>query len=109
MSQIKPILRSRRERRLSHMRKGEARLRSGLLTIGMLLSLFTAALIFASALLYADLTKDLPSVEVLPRLLNPPDGLLLQPTRVYDRTGEHLLVTFGWLPARNPSVAPQES
>ena len=27
-------------------------------------------------------------------LLNPPDGLLLQPTRVYDRSGKHLLLTF---------------
>lgn len=95
MSQIKPILRSRRERRLSRLRKDEARLRGSLLTIGMLLSLLTAALILASALVYADLTTDLPSVEELPRLLNPPDGLLLQPTRVYDRSGQHVLATFG--------------
>ena len=27
-------------------------------------------------------------------MLNPPDGLLLQPTRIYDRSGQHILKTF---------------
>jgi membrane peptidoglycan carboxypeptidase len=37
---------------------------------------------------------DLPSIDLLPQLLNPPDGLLLQPTRIYDRTGKTILFTF---------------
>ena len=44
---------------------------------------------------FADLTQDLPSIEQLPVLLNPIDGQLLQPTSVYDRTGQHVLLTFG--------------
>jgi membrane carboxypeptidase/penicillin-binding protein len=60
----------------------------------MVVSLLLAALILIAAFAYADITRDLPSVEILPRLLNPPDGLLLQPTRVYDRTGLQLLFTF---------------
>jgi membrane peptidoglycan carboxypeptidase len=60
----------------------------------MLISLVGAGLVLAAALAYASLTRDLPSIETLPRLLNSPDGLLLQPTRVYDRTGENLLLTF---------------
>ena len=46
------------------------------------------------AFAYADVTRELPSIEILPRLLNPPDGLLLQPTRIYDRSGLQLLFTF---------------
>ncbi len=82
----------------------------------MLLSLLTAVLIIASAFAYVDLTRDLPSAEILPILLNPPDGLLLQPTRIYDRTGEHVLFTFApndsqrrYLPlsAANPQHLPK--
>ena len=89
-----PILRARRERRLARQRTSESRTRNTLLTVGMLLSLLTAVLIIVSAFAYVDLTRDLPSTEILPILLNPPDGLLLQPTRIYDRTGENILFTF---------------
>ena len=89
-----PILRARRERRLARQRASESRTRSTLLSLGMILSLLTAALIIVSAFAYVDLTRGLPSTDILPILLNPPDGLLLQPTRVYDRTGEHILFTF---------------
>lgn len=95
-----PILRSRRERRLSRQNKRSARTRGALLSAGMVLSLALAALILAAALAYADITRGLPSVEVLPHLLNPPDGLLLQPTRIYDRSGNQLLYTFA--PTESP-------
>jgi membrane peptidoglycan carboxypeptidase len=61
---------------------------------GILISLLGAFLILLAALAYADLTRGLPNVDLLPILLNPPDGLLLQPTRVYDRSGKHLMLTF---------------
>jgi membrane peptidoglycan carboxypeptidase len=89
-----PILRARRERRLSRQRTREARARTSLLSAGMILSLLIAAFIVTTAFAYGSLTRDLPSVEILPRLLSPPDGLLLQPTRIYDRTGQNLLFTF---------------
>jgi membrane peptidoglycan carboxypeptidase len=60
----------------------------------MILSLLSAALIVATAFAYVNLTRDLPAAGMLPILLNPPDGLLLQPTRIYDRTGEQVLFTF---------------
>lgn len=94
MQELRPLLRSRRERRLTKIRNAEGRSRSVILSVGMILSLVLAALIVVTALAYADLTRDLPSLELLPRLLNPPNGLLLQPTRIYDRTGEHLLASF---------------
>ena len=67
----------------------------------MILSLLIAASIVASAFTYVSLTRDLPSTDILPHLLNPPDGLLLQPTRLYDRTGQYVLLTFA------PNDAPR--
>lgn len=89
-----PILRARRDRRIAKQRAGEARTRNALLSVGMILSLVIAASIVASAFTYVSLTRDLPSTDILPHLLNPPDGLLLQPTRIYDRTGQYVLFTF---------------
>ncbi|WKZ36733.1 MAG: transglycosylase domain-containing protein [Anaerolineales bacterium] len=89
-----PILRARRERRLDKQKRGEDRARGAVLSGGIVLSIILAAAILLGAFAYADVTRDLPSIEILPRLLNPPDGLLLQPTRIYDRTGTQLLATF---------------
>ncbi|HEU0291600.1 MAG TPA: transglycosylase domain-containing protein [Anaerolineales bacterium] len=89
-----PILRARRERRLARQRADEARKRNVFLSAGMILSLLMAALIITTAFAYVDLTRDLPSIDTLPALLSPPDGLLLQPTRIYDRTGQQELYTF---------------
>jgi len=89
-----PILRTRRDRRLNQQNKKSARMRGVILSGGIVISLLLAVMIFVVAFAYADITRDLPSTEILPRLLNPPDGLLLQPTRIYDRTGLQLLATF---------------
>ncbi len=43
---------------------------------------------------YANLTEDLPSIETLPGMVEPPGGLFLQPTRFYDRSGQHLIFTL---------------
>jgi membrane peptidoglycan carboxypeptidase len=88
------ILRARRERRLAKQRANQYRMRNVFLSAGMILSLLAAVLILTTAFAYVSLTRDLPSIEILPHLLNPPDGLLLQPTRIYDRTGQKLLFTF---------------
>lgn len=96
-----PILRSRRDRRLEKQRASSSRMRGVLLSAGMLISLILGLLIILGAFAYADITRDLPSVEILPRLFNPPDGLLLEPTRIYDRTGLQLLYTF------SPTDAPR--
>src|SRR5581483_8014808 len=88
------IVRRRRARRAEQRHTRETRSRMGGVGFGIILSLLIAIIILLAALAYADLTRDLPNVDLLPSLLNPPDGLLLQPTRVYDRTGQHLLLTF---------------
>lgn len=89
-----PILRARRERRLGNQKWNENRARGTILSLGLILSLIGGLIIILGAFTYADVTSSLPSTEILPRLLNPPDGLLLQPTRIYDRTGLQLLATF---------------
>lgn len=116
MSSTIPILRARRERRLARQRLREARKGTTFLAVGTMLSLVAATVIVVSAFAYVNLTRDLPSTAVLPILLNPPDGLLLQPTRIYDRTGKNLLFTFAtnnaqrrYLPlsATNPQHLPR--
>jgi membrane carboxypeptidase/penicillin-binding protein len=96
-----PILRARRERRLDKQKRADNRARGAILSGGILLSILLGAAILLGAFAYADVTRGLPSTEILPRLLNPPDGLLLQPTRIYDRTGTQLLATFA------PDAAPR--
>ena len=111
-----PILRARRERRLNQQNKNSNRQRGFVLSIGIIISLLLGLVIILGAFAYADITQDLPSTEILPRLFNPPDGLLLQPTRIYDRTGLQLLATFSpnnsprrYIPVneQNPQHIPQ--
>ncbi|MFN8427317.1 MAG: transglycosylase domain-containing protein [Anaerolineales bacterium] len=89
-----PILRARRERRLAKQHASDSRKRSLFVSAGMIISLLIAALIIVTAFAYVNLTRDLPSPQILPILLNPPNGLLLQPTKIYDRTRQHILFTF---------------
>ena len=100
MSALHSILKRRRDRREAAHRSVERRTRRFSLGCGFVLSILLASLIFGTALFYANLTHNLPSVEILSGLLNPPDGLLLQPTRIYDRTGQHILKTFA--PSESP-------
>lgn len=57
---------------------------------GLFLALILAILLLGSGLGWLSLTSDLPSIEILPILLDPQNGLLLQPTRLYDRHGRLL-------------------
>lgn len=100
MPSILPVLRSRRERRLEKQKRNETHTRGAILSGGIILSLVLGVFIILGAFAYADVTRDLPSTEILPILLSPPDGLLLQPTRVYDRTATQLLATFA--PSESP-------
>lgn len=63
-------------------------------------SLALALTFILAALLYSQITQDIPSVEGLPALLEPPNGLLLKPTRLYDRSGQHVILEL-----QNPVAA----
>ena len=111
-----PIIRARRVRRESSRRQAGARLRRLGVGCGALASIFLALFFLGIAFSWRSLTRDLPSPDSLPVLLSPPNGILLQPTRIYDRNGEHLLKIFApqegvrhYLPLnpRNPHHLPQ--
>ncbi len=56
--------------------------------------------LFALGLLYANLVSGLPSLRQLPGMFDPLKGALMQPTRLYDRSGQHLLLSL-----ENPGVS----
>lgn len=89
-----PILQRRRERRLARARSSGQRLTRASLGCGLLLAALLGLGIITFALGYADLTADLPAVEMLPALLDAPDGLVYQPTRLYDRSGQQVLAVL---------------
>lgn len=69
------------------------------LSFGTLISILAVIAALGAAYVYASITAGLPSIERLPALLEPPNGLLSHPTRIYDRTGEHLLAELAPLNA----------
>lgn len=94
------ITQVRQHRRSQAARNPAARL--GLGCAGVLSLLLALAGIFA-ALAYSNMTQNLPSVEGMPALLDPPNGLLLQPTRLYDRQGKQVLLEL-----QNPASAGRQ-
>jgi membrane peptidoglycan carboxypeptidase len=90
----------RRKARQEHRRRS-FRQRAGHagLGCGAVLGMTLAVLAMGLGAAYASLTANLPSLETLPLLLDRQDGLLLQPTRLYDRTGTQVLRTL-----ENPGV-----
>jgi len=88
------ILRNRRKR----LNNADARLQRGsrntLAGCGFTLSILLVFGIFSLVLSYQSLIKDLPALNEIENLLNPRNGALLQPTRIYDRSGEKLVYFF---------------
>ena len=52
---------------------------------------------------YLLLSQEIPPAAILPDLLSPPAGILLEPTRIYDRSGNHILLTLS-----NPGIDHRE-
>lgn len=100
MPEVPDILRTRHRREMPARRSPWGKLGLG---CAILLSLLVSLAGLILGFLYIDLTQDLPSLDALPSLLEPPDGLLLQPTRIYDRSGEHPLFSF-----ENPAAQGRE-
>ncbi len=89
-----PILRRRRERRIAQRQQKNARFSGGLVGMGLVFFAILGLSALGLVLAYASLTADLPSLETIPALLEPPTGSLLQPTRIYDRSGAQLLAVL---------------
>jgi len=80
--------------KMRHRREGSLNRRMGIgAGFGCSLALSLAVVISAASivLVYIGLTSDLPAIESLPALLEPPDGLLLQPTLFYDQSREWVI------------------
>jgi membrane peptidoglycan carboxypeptidase len=88
------ILQARRIRQ-AHRRRTFSRrvLRLGM-GITLVVALSVVLLSLGLALGYAVLTADLPSIETLSAMLAPNTGRLIQPTRLYDRSGTQVLAAL---------------
>lgn len=88
------LVKSRRARLEKRKKTGpQLALQFGAILLGIL-SVAAAILALAALPFYFYLTAFLPPVERLEELLDPIAGELLQPTRLYDRTGETLILTL---------------
>jgi membrane peptidoglycan carboxypeptidase len=94
------LIQKRERRRQKQRRNPMARTGLGL-SVLLSLSLFGAVIWLSTA--YTALVRDLPSIEYIPALLEPPGGMLLHPTRLYDRSGSHLISAL-----ENPAAEGRE-
>jgi len=95
-----PLLINRRKLRASRRRRSASG-RASRAGIGLtaLASLGLVVIVALIGLAYTALTADLPSIRLVEHLLDPKDGIFMQPTRLYDRSGEHVLHTL-----ENPGI-----
>ncbi|MBC8503562.1 MAG: transglycosylase domain-containing protein [Anaerolineales bacterium] len=100
MPNISQILRARRRR---HKKYANISLRFSGLGFATSVSILVAILFIGVTLVYISLTRNLPALETIPTLLEPPTGLLLRPTRFYDRDGTQILLEL-----EHPSVGERE-
>ena len=68
-------------------------------TVAAVFALAILGALFFAGFTYAKIAIDLPSIQVLPVMLDPETGELLQPTRLTDRTGAVTLTTLA-----NPGI-----
>lgn len=109
MPSVPYIVGSRRKRK-SNLYRSPAQwfARIGL-WVSLIASLSAALLMVVLTGIYAALILNLPSPDILPALLEPPDGTLLNPTRLYDRTGQHVILTLQNPAAENRQYLPLDN
>ncbi|KAA3644640.1 MAG: hypothetical protein DWQ07_14590 [Chloroflexi bacterium] len=88
------IVGMRRKRRLARRHSASNRSASVGLAFITILSVLLAASAIGIAAGYANISQGLPSLDSLPLLFDPQEGHLLQPTRLYDRSGESVIFTL---------------
>ncbi len=74
------------------------RQRSPLLKLGfaasLAVSLAVVVVVAGVYTFYQYLIKDIADIDDLPALIEPPGGMIYHPTRLYDRTGKHLILSL---------------
>ncbi|MCX6055293.1 MAG: transglycosylase domain-containing protein [Chloroflexi bacterium] len=93
------LLKNRRVHRDSFSRKTRALARPISTAILAISTLFLITLMLIGAITYVQISTDLPSLEILPVLLNAENGELLEPTRILDRSSVAILFTL-----ENPGI-----
>lgn len=88
------LLKNRRKDRSLDSKRNAAFTRSLVIGVLSILLILLSGVLLTSGILYASIARDLPSLDILPVLLNPVDGELLQPTTITDRTGQTTLFTL---------------
>lgn len=96
MPDITQISRMRQRQRIRHQRNP---LKRFAFLLSLLVSLIATGILLITVQLYSGITRNLPSLDTLPYLLEPPNAALLQPTTLYDRTGEHILLKLDSAPS----------
>jgi membrane peptidoglycan carboxypeptidase len=94
MPSVPHILQLRRDRSDRKKRRLSNRLRPVGIGCGLFICLGVALGLISAISIYASLTQNLPAIEALPNLIEPPSGVLGEPTRLYDRTGEYVLLSL---------------
>jgi membrane carboxypeptidase/penicillin-binding protein len=97
MPTVSQIIKFRTQRRAREQKNPSLRIG---FCLGIVVSLFGVIGILATVLIYTNLTRDLPSIDILPEILDPADGLLFHPTRFYDRTYTKIIYIL-----ENPAAA----
>ncbi len=100
MKAVKRVRKSRALRANAQGRFSHRLLVAAAVLLGVFSTLAAVAAL-AAAPLFAYIAGSLPSVSELPAMFDPVTGSLLQPTRLYDRTGQHLLLEL------EPATAPR--
>ncbi len=98
-TQVSMLVRRRHKREARRSKTFSRRLGRSGFGFGLIAVPLLALALALAALGFANLVAGLPDVTQLPVLLNSSNGVLLQPTRLYDRTGEKLLLVLD-----NPGV-----
>jgi membrane peptidoglycan carboxypeptidase len=88
MVNIAQTVKSRHHRRVKNQQSLGVKLG---MVASLIFSLVIVAIILASANIVTNLKRDLPAASEVPSLLNPPNGRLLQPTRIYDRSHQQVI------------------
>jgi membrane peptidoglycan carboxypeptidase len=108
MPDVITTLRQRHERRDKSRRSAESRTRQMLIGLGFTISVLLAFAALASTFAWAEITRDLPSIEIFPALLNAENGALLQPTRLYDRAGKQVIAVLAPVDTRRNYISLNE-
>ncbi len=100
MPDVAYVIRTRERKEQRHRNNPWAKIGLGCAALLSLIIALTGILI---GFIYISLTRDLPPMEVLPLLVDDADGLIYQPSLLYDRSGEHVIFAL-----ENPAATDRQ-